>query len=181
MDWFGLEGREVGDPYRSFCPSSETFLQFVDRCHATRAPCFLSVNPYREPRVSLLRVHLRAPARAVLPRARAGGDVRRRPSIRAPEPPGRLGRGVLDHRRLGDERGAARRPTRRVLHRVACPVTAIARRPSTSVSDFIPSCVSPNPKVSRNNFGGVVERGVAELLQSDGVSEKVDDFRDDAR
>jgi hypothetical protein len=48
VDWFGLEGREVGDPYRSFCPSSETFLQFVDRCQATRAPCYLSVNSYRD-------------------------------------------------------------------------------------------------------------------------------------
>jgi hypothetical protein len=24
------------------------FLRFIDRCHATRAPCYLSVNPYRD-------------------------------------------------------------------------------------------------------------------------------------
>jgi hypothetical protein len=48
VDWFGLEGREVGDPYRSFCPRSEAFLRFIDRCHATRAPCYLSANPYRD-------------------------------------------------------------------------------------------------------------------------------------
>jgi hypothetical protein len=48
VDWFGLEGREVGDPYRSFYPGRATFLRFVDRCHATRAPCYLSVNPYHD-------------------------------------------------------------------------------------------------------------------------------------
>jgi hypothetical protein len=48
VDWFGLEGREVGAPYRSFCPGREGFLRFVDRCQATRAPCYLSVNPYRD-------------------------------------------------------------------------------------------------------------------------------------
>jgi hypothetical protein len=47
IDWFGLEGREVGDPYRSFCPRPVAFLRFVNRCHASRAPCYLSVNPYR--------------------------------------------------------------------------------------------------------------------------------------
>jgi len=48
IDWFGLEGREVGDPYRSFYPHREAFLRFVDHCHATRAPCYLSVNQYRD-------------------------------------------------------------------------------------------------------------------------------------
>jgi hypothetical protein len=48
VEWFCLEGREVGDPYRTFCPSSEAFLQFVDRCHAAHAPCYLSVNPYHD-------------------------------------------------------------------------------------------------------------------------------------
>jgi hypothetical protein len=46
-DWFGLVGREVGNPYRSFCPGRVAFLQFVDRCYSSRAPCYLSVNPYR--------------------------------------------------------------------------------------------------------------------------------------
>lgn len=67
------------------------------------------------------------------------------------------------------------------LQRVARPVNTIATRFSTSVSGFIPLCVGPNPKVSRYKFGGVIEGGVAELLQSYGVSEKDGDFRNDTR
>ena len=48
IDWFGREGRELGNPYRSFCAGSEEFLRFIDSCHATQAPCYLSVNPYQD-------------------------------------------------------------------------------------------------------------------------------------
>lgn len=47
VDCFGLEGRVVCNPYRSFCPHREVFLRFINRCHVSRIPCYLSVNPYR--------------------------------------------------------------------------------------------------------------------------------------
>ena len=46
--WFGLYSREVGSPYRGFCPSSEEFLSFLKRNNVPNSPSFMSVQGYSD-------------------------------------------------------------------------------------------------------------------------------------
>jgi len=48
-DWFGLlGGREIGSPYREYCPNASTFLSFLSACSKNRLPAFMSVQGYSD-------------------------------------------------------------------------------------------------------------------------------------
>jgi hypothetical protein len=44
--WFGLTGREVGMPFRTYCQDEQAFLAFINSCMNRQNPSYVSVNPY---------------------------------------------------------------------------------------------------------------------------------------
>ncbi|MEM3736560.1 MAG: hypothetical protein QXJ75_00495 [Candidatus Bathyarchaeia archaeon] len=48
FEWFGLFGREVGNPFRFFVDNPIDFVKFVEKCEAAKSPVFMSVNHYRD-------------------------------------------------------------------------------------------------------------------------------------
>ena len=46
-EWFGIHaGRELGSPERFFVEKPEDLIDFVQKCRAEHAPCYMSVQPY---------------------------------------------------------------------------------------------------------------------------------------
>jgi hypothetical protein len=48
VEWFGVEGRELGCPERFYTSNPQDLLGLVEHSRATFSPCYISVQPYRE-------------------------------------------------------------------------------------------------------------------------------------
>lgn len=45
LEYFGMFGRELGNPKQYFTENPNDIFQFIEKCHVEKHPAFISVNP----------------------------------------------------------------------------------------------------------------------------------------